>query len=47
MKKQIFIWGDSILKGVVLDEKQGKYIRLKEKSCVASVEQELHIPIEN
>lgn len=32
--KNIIIWGDSILKGVIFDEKNGKY-RVTEKNCIS------------
>lgn len=47
MINKIAVWGDSILKGVVLDPQTGRYVRLKDNCCVDVVSQQLHIPIEN
>lgn len=44
--RKIGVWGDSILKGVILDEVRGSY-QLLAKSCVQLVEQTLGIPILN
>lgn len=47
MIEKIGVWGDSILKGVVLDKEAGRYVRLNQKCCVSCVEKELNVPIEN
>ena len=49
MKKllqSIGIWGDSLLQGVVLDEKQGKYSIL-ENNCAASIAKKIGVSISN
>ncbi len=47
MLKRIVVWGDSILKGIVLDANTGRYTRLSEEGCVPSVSRSLNIPIIN
>lgn len=44
---KICVWGDSIFRGVILDNKSGRYVKLNEACCVTKVEQELHVPIQN
>jgi lysophospholipase L1-like esterase len=44
---KITVWGDSVLKGVVLDDASGKYMTLEEQGCVPSVARDLSIPIDN
>lgn len=47
MISKIEVWGDSILRGVVLDPATRRYSRLKEASCVALSSRALGIPAEN
>lgn len=47
MISKIEVWGDSILRGVVLDPETRRYSRLKEASCVALSSRALGIPSEN
>ena len=47
MISKIEVWGDSILRGVVLDPETRRYSRLKEASCVALSSRALGIPAEN
>ena len=44
--QKIGVWGDSVLKGVILDEVRGTYQQLS-RSCVQLVEQALGISIVN
>lgn len=44
--ESIGIWGDSLLQGVVLDEKQGKY-SIIENNCAVSLAQKIGIRISN
>jgi lysophospholipase L1-like esterase len=46
IKQKFGVWGDSVLKGVILDEVRGTY-RLLKSSCVQMVEQALNIQITN
>ncbi len=46
IKHKLGVWGDSVLKGVILDEVLGTYKLLK-KSCVNLVEQALNVQIIN
>lgn len=45
--EKIAVWGDSVLKGIVLDDISGKYVTLDDKGCVPSVARDLNIPIDN
>lgn len=45
-KKRIYVWGDSIAKGVIMDEALGRYRVLKE-SCVARLERESDAEVHN
>lgn len=47
MISKIEVWGDSILRDVVLDPATRRYSRLKEASCVALSSRALGIPAEN
>ena len=47
MVEKISVWGDSVLKGIVLDEETGRYIRLGDRGCVPSVSRAIGIPIDN
>lgn len=44
--ESIGIWGDSLLQGVVLDEKQGRYSIL-ENNCAVALAKKIGIPISN
>ena len=44
MISKIEVWGDSILRDVVLDPATRRYSRLKEASCVALSSRALGIP---
>ena len=46
-KQQITVWGDSVMRGIVLDAASGRYVRLGERSSVALVSHEIGIPIDN
>lgn len=46
MLRKMAVLGDSILRGVVLDENTGHYVRLKE-SCVKAAQQQLGLSIDN
>ena len=46
MIQRLAVLGDSILRGVVLDEASGRYVHLKE-SCVAGAQQQLGLSIDN
>lgn len=46
INRKFGVWGDSVLKGVILDEVRGTY-RLLKKNCVQMVEQTLNIQITN
>lgn len=47
MINKIAVWSDSVLEGVVLDEVRKRYVKLKEKCCVATVSKAINIPIIN
>ena len=47
MISKIEVWGDSILRGVVLDPETNRYTRLKGASCVELFSRALDIPTEN
>ena len=44
--QRLAVLGDSILRGVVLDEASGRYVHLKE-SCVAGAQQQRGLSIDN
>ncbi len=46
IKQKLGVWGDSILKGVILDDVRGTY-RLLKSGCVQMVEQAMNIQITN
>ena len=35
MPEKIYVWGDSIAKGIVFDPQRGRYVNLREKSGFA------------
>ena len=45
MLSKITVWGDSILKGIVLDEQKGRYVPLRDQSCLALTAKRLGIEI--
>ena len=47
MISKLAVFGDSILKGIVLDKESGRYTLLGKKCCVSSVSDTLGLPIEN
>lgn len=47
MINKIAVWGDSVLEGIVLDEIRNRYVKLKDKCCVAGVSKAINIPIIN
>lgn len=47
MLSKITVWGDSILKGIVLDEQKGRYVPLRDQSCLALTAKRLGIEISN
>lgn len=47
MVEKISVWGDSVLKGIVLDEETGRYLRLGDRGCVPAVSRAIGIPIDN
>ena len=47
MVRKIAVWGDSILKGIVLDEQKGRYVPLREQSCLALAAQRLGVEFYN
>ncbi len=46
LSRKIGVWGDSILKGVVIDDVKGTYSMLK-SNCVSLFEQQLDFPVLN
>lgn len=46
MSNRITVWGDSVLKGVVVSD-TGRYERLGEKGCIPSLSKTIGIPIDN
>lgn len=46
-KREITVWGDSIARGVVLDEQTQRYVRLEENSSVSLLAKAWRMPIEN
>ena len=47
MTEKIYVWGDSIAKGIVFDPQRGRYVNLREKSGFAKAAQELGVVMEN
>lgn len=47
MVNTIAVWGDSVLKGVIVDNNTKKYEKLNEKGCIPCVSKKIHIPIVN
>lgn len=47
MERSIGIWGDSILKGLVLQPARTRYTLLKKDDAVSLVQQQLQIPVQN
>ena len=47
MPEKIYVWGDSIAKGIVFDPQRGRYVNLREKSGFAKAAQELGVVMEN
>ncbi len=47
MLQKIIVWGDSILKGVVLDEEKGRYVTLRDESCLALAQKKLNVEFVN
>lgn len=47
MSRTIGIWGDSILKGLVLQPGRNRYTVLKEEDAVTLVQQQLELPVHN
>ncbi len=47
MADKVYVWGDSIAKGIVFDSGRGRYVGLRERSGFAQAAQELHIEMEN
>ena len=47
MPGKIYVWGDSIAKGIVFDPQRGRYVNLREKSGFAKAAQELGVVMEN
>lgn len=45
--EKIYVWGDSIMLGVVLDDASGRYLKLHGNCCIAGVEKKLNIPVKN
>lgn len=44
--KEIQIWGDSIMRGVIYDEARKRYVLLKD-SAVALLSQKILVPVKN
>ncbi len=47
MNRNIIVWGDSILRGVVYDEEEKRYVRLNDNSCIGMLSKDLHTDIKN
>jgi lysophospholipase L1-like esterase len=47
MSEKVYVWGDSIAKGIVFDAQRGRYVGLRERSGFAQAAQELHVEMEN
>lgn len=45
--KKVYVWGDSIAKGIVFDASRGRYVGLRERSGFAQAAEEMHIEMEN
>ena len=47
MARKVYVWGDSIAKGVVFDDARGRYLPLRERSGFARAAEALHLTMEN
>ena len=43
---KIYVWGDSIAKGIVMDEARGRY-RISKENCLTRLEKESGVEIHN
>lgn len=47
MLRKVYVWGDSIAKGIVFDANRGRYVGLRERSGFSRAAEELHLEMEN
>ena len=47
MLRKVYVWGDSIAKGIVFDAARGRYVGLRERSGFSRAAEALHVEMEN